>query len=102
MSLSSKMTLPRVKIHNGIMKKDENVEIAVIVIDRFRLPPYIKVQRFEAPPPGETPVTKRPNRMADSEAGKTKPSPKEISGIKMNWQRKPIARTERKPIKEHL
>ena len=102
MSLSSKMTLPRVNIHNGIMKKDENVEMAVIVIDKFRLPPYIKVQMFEAPPPGETPVTKRPNLMADSEAGKTKPRPKEISGIKINWQRNPIAKTKRIPIEKHL
>jgi hypothetical protein len=37
------MTLPRVKIQRGIMKKAEKVEMAVIVIDRFRLPPNIKV-----------------------------------------------------------
>jgi len=83
------------------MKNDENVEMAVIVIDRFRFPPYIKVQMFEAPPPGETPVTKRPNLMADSEAGKMNPRPKEISGIKINWHRKPIAGTKILPI-NHL
>jgi hypothetical protein len=46
---------------------------------------------FEAPPPGETPVTKSPSLMADSEAGKTKPRPKERSGMIKNWQRKPMA-----------
>jgi hypothetical protein len=42
-SVSSKMTLPRVKIQRGIMKKAEKVERAVIVIDRFKLPPSINV-----------------------------------------------------------
>ncbi len=46
---------------------------------------------FEAPPPGETPVTKRPRRMADSWLGKTKPRPKESSGMMMNWHKNPMA-----------
>ena len=46
---------------------------------------------LEAPPPGETPVTKSPNLMADSEAGKMNPNPKEMRGMRTNWQRNPIA-----------
>ena len=45
----------------GIMKNAANVEIAVMVTLRSRLPPNITVQILEAPPPGEQPVTKRPS-----------------------------------------
>jgi len=75
------MTSPKVKSQSGIIKNEEKVEMAVMVIERFykksnwisniestqrvhlrftRLPPSIRVHMFEAPPPGETPVTKRP------------------------------------------
>ena len=39
---------------------------------------------FDAPPPGETPVTKSPSLMADSEAGKRNPRPKERRGMIRN------------------
>ena len=45
----------------GIIKNAANVEIAVMVTLRSRLPPNITVQILEAPPPGEQPVTKRPS-----------------------------------------
>lgn len=84
MSVSLKITSPRVKIQSGIMKNAENVEMAVIVIDRFKFPLNINVQMLEAPPPGETPVTKRPRRMADSDAGNIKPRPNERRGMMRN------------------
>jgi len=91
MSVSSKITVPNVKIQSGIMKNAEKVEMAVMVMDRFKLPPNIRVQMFEAPPPGETPVTKRPSLMADSEAGKMNPRPNERRGMMTNWQMNPMA-----------
>ena len=47
MSVSWKIKWPKVKIHNGIMKKEEKVEMAVIVMDRLRLPPYINVLHWK-------------------------------------------------------
>ena len=47
-------------------------------------PSFPIYQMFDAPPPGETPVTKSPSLMADSEAGKRNPRPKERRGMIRN------------------
>lgn len=60
-SASSVKVFPRVSIQSGIMKKADNVEIVVIVIDKSRFPPNVSVQIFEAPPPGEQPVINSPS-----------------------------------------
>ena len=48
----------------------EKVETAVMVTERSRFPPNMTVQMFEAPPPGEVPVTKRPSLISGLELGK--------------------------------
>ena len=67
------------------MKRAAKVETAVMVTDRSRLPPNIGVQMLEAPPPGEIPVTKRPNLSFELDQGRT-----EQMGMKRNWLRKPM------------
>ena len=52
---------PNEKIHAGIMTKAAKVDRAVIVTDRFKLPPNMTVQMLDAPPPGEQPVTNSPS-----------------------------------------
>jgi len=83
------MTSPRRNTQRGIIKNAENVDTAVIVTDKSRLPPNIIVQMLEAPPPGEVPVKKRPSRI--SGLSKMKPRAKEQRGMNMNWETKPTA-----------
>ena len=94
------MYITYLNIHAGIITKAAKVEIAVIVTDRSRFPPNITVHIFDAPPPGEHPVTKRPNLIGACEdkvcpkvsaAGNMNPSPKAIRGIKMYWHMNPIS-----------
>lgn len=46
--------------------------------DRLRLPPRMKVQMLEAPPPGDTPVKNIPRRISGQCGKIRKPSPNEI------------------------
>ncbi len=41
--------------------KADIVDIVVIVMDRSKFPPSVKVHILDAPPPGEQPVIKRPS-----------------------------------------
>lgn len=43
-------------------KKVVVVVVVVVVIQLTKFPPNMRVQMLEAPPPGETPVTKRPRK----------------------------------------
>lgn len=99
----SKIVLPSVKIHNGIMavrekkrkkthKKFEikylsrskfqklnlpnaaNVLVVVIATDKSIFPPRITVQMFDAPPAGETPVKNNPNCMSTLSGNRIKPN----------------------------
>lgn len=62
----SNIVLPSVNSHNGIIPNAAIVLMVVIAMDISILPPSKIVQMFEAPPPGETPVKKRPNCMETS------------------------------------
>ena len=90
MSDSSKIVLPRVKIHNGIIKNAEKVEMVVMVKLKFKLPPNMTVQILEAPPPGDAPVTNKPNRI-EGLSGNMNPNPKPINGMIKNWEMNPMA-----------
>ncbi|CAH1994358.1 unnamed protein product [Acanthoscelides obtectus] len=52
---------PSVNNQKGIVANAAMVLIAVATMDNPTLPPSKRVHRFEAPPPGEAPVNKRPN-----------------------------------------
>lgn len=71
----SKIDRPNVNIQNGIIPNAANVLIAVIDIDKSRLPPKITHQIFDAPPDGETPVKNRPSCISILFGNNSKPSP---------------------------
>ncbi|KAF1759645.1 hypothetical protein GCK72_016112 [Caenorhabditis remanei] len=51
---------PKKYNHAGIITNEQIVEMNVIVTDKLRFPSRRSVQKLEAPPPGEHPVTKSP------------------------------------------
>lgn len=57
----SKITLPNVKIHKGIMPNAAKVQRAVIVTERSMFPSKRTVHMLDAPPEGEQPVKKNPS-----------------------------------------
>lgn len=65
------------------MKNAAKVLMVVIVIDKFKSPPRIRVHMLEAPPPGDTPVKNIPNCISALSGKSTLPRQKLIWKIKV-------------------
>lgn len=71
----SKIDLPSKNNHRGIVPNDARVEIVVIEIDKFMLPPHRSVQILLAPPAGLIPVRKRPSASSGFSGNRANPNP---------------------------